>query len=181
MKLLVGLGNPGKRYAKTRHNVGFMVIDALFDALGSANFSSWELSKKFNAFVCGGTYKGKKIILAKPQTFMNHSGEAVVRIAQFYKVSAEDILVVHDEKDLPLGEIRLQEDRGHAGHNGVRSIIEHLGTKQFVRLRIGIGAANPRKMEDTARFVLGRFGFLEKADLERVIKQSVEKLTVLLD
>ena len=138
MKLIVGLGNPGKKYEKTRHNIGFLVLDRLVQQHRECDFSNWEQSKKFNAEICGGTYKGEKVILVKPLTFMNNSGQAVGMIAQYYKIRPNDLIVAHDEKDIPLGEIRVQKDRGPAGHNGVKSIIEHCGTKNFTRIRIGI-------------------------------------------
>jgi len=131
MKLIVGLGNPGKQYIKTRHNVGFMVLEALQKELNEYKIGKWELSRKFNAEICGVTVShNDKIILAKPLTFMNDSGMAVQLIAHFYQMTHRDIIVVHDDKDLPLGEIRVQTNRGPAGHNGIKSIIEKLGTQK---------------------------------------------------
>ncbi len=174
MKLIVGLGNPGKKYEKTRHNAGFMAIDRLHIALKNTGINNWELSTKFNAYVSGTTINGEKIILAKPTTYMNHSGESVAMIMHFYKMSARDLIVIHDDKDLPLGEIRMQEDRGHAGHNGVKSIIELLSTKEFARVRLGI--ADPKKMEDVAAFVLKKFGLFEKKKLETMLTESARIL-----
>lgn len=174
MKLIVGLGNPGKRYEKTRHNVGFMVLDEIQRSLEHLGMTKWELSKKFNAAITGCTYDGEKILLVKPQTFMNNSGHAVGLIARYYKLTPKDIIVVHDDKDLEIGEIKIQEDRGHAGHNGVRSIIQMVGSKAFARVRVGI-AVDSRKMKNTASFVLGKFGFFEKRHVQDIIKQTVEK------
>lgn len=180
MKLIVGLGNPGKKYEKTRHNIGFMVLDALHLKLQAEKISKWELSKKFNAEIAGCTVHGEKILLAKPMTFMNKSGEAVGLIGNYYKIPPGDLIVVHDEKDIPLGDIRVQTDRGHAGHNGIRSIIEHIGTKDFTRVRVGIAAENEKKMEDTAKFVLGKFGIFEKKKVQESVSKSVDEIKKLL-
>ncbi len=181
MKLVVGLGNPGKKYEKTRHNIGFVVIDALAKTLEEPyNISRWELSKKFNAEVCGTTIKGEQILLVKPLTFMNDSGAAVQQIAHFYKLTHRDIIVVHDEKDLPLGTIKVQTDRGDAGHNGIKSIIAHIGTKDFTRVRVGVASDNKKKMEDTAVFVLKKFGLLERKKVEQMVNQTVKQLGQLL-
>ncbi len=176
MKLIVGLGNPGKRYEKTRHNVGFMVLDRLHDELKSSGINEWQLGKKFNAYISGCTINGEKIILAKPMTFMNRSGETVGLIAHYYKMTHDDIIVVHDDKDISLGEIKLHQDRGHAGHNGIRSIIEHIGTKDFTRIRVGVKSSNDKKMKDTAKFVLGKFSVFEKRNLMQSIDTSVKEI-----
>lgn len=165
MKLIVGLGNPGKKYEKTRHNAGFLLLDMLAQAYHSSN---WSLSKKFNAEISEGMIHEQKVLLAKPMTFMNNSGQSVGLIAQFYKLSPADILVVHDDKDIALGEVKKQTDRGHAGHNGIRSIIEHLGTKDFTRIRVGVAPDDARRMKDTAKYVLGKFGIFEKRTLKAV-------------
>ncbi len=176
MKLIIGLGNPGKKYEKTRHNVGFMVLDELHKKLSEYQISSWELNKKFNAEICGCTIQGQKIILAKPQTFMNDSGMSVGLIGHFYKIAPSDLIVVHDEKDLKLGDLKIQTDRGHAGHNGVRSIIEHLHTQNFTRIRVGVASENEKKMQDTAKFVLQKFGLFEKGKLKESIERAVQEL-----
>lgn len=176
MKLIVGLGNPGKRYEKTRHNVGFMVLDALHKELERYDISSWELSKKFNAQISGCNIQGEKVLLVKPMTFMNHSGQSVGLIAHYYKILPEDVIVVHDEKDIGLGEIKVQDNRGHAGHNGIRSIIEHLGTKDFTRYRIGIAAKQERRMRDTGKFVLSKFGLFERGNVDAVIQETTTQL-----
>ncbi len=173
MKLIVGLGNPGKQYEKTRHNIGFMVLDALHARLQSADISEWELSKKFNANIAGCVISGEKIFLAKPTTFMNHSGEAVGLIAHYYHILPKDIIVIQDEKDIPLGEIKVQEKRGDAGHNGIKSITEHIGTNAYTRIRIGIASKNIKKMEDTSSFVLGKFGILERPIVDTLIKDTL--------
>ena len=133
-KLVVGLGNPGRKYASNRHNVGFQCLDRLAQAWG---FSFRK--RKHKALLAEGEMAGLRVILAKPQTFMNLSGNAVGRLARFYRVSPENILVIYDDLDLPLGKIRLRPEGGSGGHKGMRSIIERLGTHGFPRLRVGIG------------------------------------------
>ncbi len=179
MKLIVGLGNPGKTYTKTRHNVGFMVLDALQKKLTIEKIT-WDLSKKFNAEICELNLNNQKIILAKPMTFMNTSGEAVQLITHFYKLTVLDLVIVHDDKDLKLGDIRVQTDRSSAGHNGVQSIIDHLGTQNFTRVRVGVASENEKKMQNTAKFVLEKFGLLERKKVEEVVNKSVEEIEKLI-
>lgn len=176
MKLIIGLGNPGKKYAKTRHNVGFMALDQLRQTLKKYDISEWELSKKFNSQICGCAVNGEKVILAKPMTFMNASGIAVQLIVQYYKIEPENIIVVHDDKDIKLGEIKIQKDRGHAGHNGIRSIIDYIGNQNFTRIRVGIASGNEKKMADVVNFVLGKFGIFEKSKVETAIKKVLEEI-----
>lgn len=175
MKLIVGLGNPGKQYQRTRHNVGFMMLDSLHDALRSSGISDWSLSKKFNAEIAGLTVNGEKIILAKPMTFMNESGQSVGLLSRFYKITHRDLIVIHDDKDLPLGEVKVQTNRGHAGHNGIRSIIAHIGTQDFLRYRVGVATTKSAK-QDTASFVLGKFGIFEKKALRTVSDTVVQEI-----
>ncbi|OGH84955.1 MAG: aminoacyl-tRNA hydrolase [Candidatus Magasanikbacteria bacterium RIFOXYC12_FULL_33_11] len=176
MKLIVGLGNPGKKYDKTRHNVGFMIVEELHKQLLSFGINDWELSKKFNAYISGCSINGEKIILAKPTTYMNRSGEAVQNIGHYYKMHQKDIVVVHDDKDIMLGEIKIQENRGPAGHNGIKSIIEYIGTQDFLRVRVGIASENKKKMSDIPKFVLDKFGILEKKKLHASISEAIEKI-----
>lgn len=176
MKLIVGLGNPGKKYEKTRHNVGFMVIDDLHKQLLSFGINEWELSKKFNAYISGCNINDEKVILAKPMTYMNRSGEAVQNIGHFYKLNQKDIIVVHDDKDILLGELKIQENRGPAGHNGIKSIIEFIGSQDFLRVRIGIASENKNKMKDIPKFVLNKFGILEKNKLKISIEDAIGKI-----
>ena len=148
--LVVGLGNPGRDYEKTRHNAGFMVIDAIAKQIGI------ELKRvKSKAIIGEGKYSGRKVILAKPQTFMNLSGQAVSQLARFYKVSFDNILVIHDDLDLPLGMLRIRPNGGYGGQKGVQSIIEQLGTQEFARIRFGIGRP-PGRMDPKA-YVLEKF------------------------
>ena len=176
MKLIVGLGNPGKEYERTRHNVGFFVLDALREKLKQEGVNQWELSKKFNALVAGCTINNDKIILAKPMTFMNDSGVSVQLLMHFYKITPTDLIVVHDDKDIALGTFKIQTDRGAAGHNGVTSIIERIGSQNFTRIRIGIAPSNPKKMAEVDKFVLGRFGLFEKNTVGAVMEKVVEEI-----
>lgn len=151
MKLIIGLGNPGKKYQGTRHNLGFVALDALAQEEDGA----WKNDEKRNAETCQITIGDEKIILAKPTTFMNASGDAAQALASFYKINHEDILIVHDELDLEPGRIQLKPEGGRdAGHNGVASVQERLGTKAIARLRLGIGRPeNPN--QPTNDYVLG--------------------------
>lgn len=173
MKLIIGLGNPGKQYIKTRHNIGFVVLDELLKKI--ADKEKWELSKKFNAEIAQPIYNNNKVILAKPMTFMNESGQAVQMIMHFYKIPVEDLIVIHDDKDIKLGEIKIQTDRSSAGHNGVQSIIDRLGAQNFTRIRIGVAPANPDKMKDVADFVLGKFGLFERKKVEESINNAIDE------
>ena len=176
MKLIIGLGNPGIQYEKTRHNLGWRVIGRLARKLGA---SSWKIEMRFNAFVAETFLNGEKIIFARPQTFMNNSGIAVKSIANYYKIPNEEILVVHDEIDLPLGEIKVQKGRGAAGHNGVQSVIDHLKTKNFIRIRLGI-VPEARLLEKTlsrslaSEFVLQNFTTKEEKIVKKQIKRAVQ-------
>lgn len=175
MKLIIGLGNPGKKYEKTRHNIGFRVLDEVA--------AIFKFDKKFNAEMV----KNKKIIFAKPQSFMNNSGEVVLAIKKYYKIKPTDIVVVHDDLDLPLGEIRENFGSRSAGHKGVQSIIDFLDTKDFTRVRIGIGPC-PEKIPSRLRhgfggqaekFVLQKFSKKEEKELKEIIKKTAEIITKL--
>lgn len=165
MKLVVGLGNPGKKYEKTRHNVGFMAIDFLQKKLGAPDF---KLNKKCKSEIS----KTDGLILAKPQTFMNNSGEAVAKLLSFYKIEPEKLTIIHDDLDLELEVARESKNRGSAGHNGVQSIIDALGTKSFARLRIGVG--RPPEKIPPEDFVLQKF---EKEEFEK-IKKILKELSL---
>jgi len=135
IKLIVGLGNPGRQYEKTRHNAGFLFLDKLLAEAGGV----WALESRFQGLFAECGVGGRKVMLLKPGAFMNRSGQSVGKVARYYKLLPEEILVVHDELDFDVGVVRLKKDGGHAGHNGLRDIIAHLGSKEFYRLRIGIG------------------------------------------
>jgi len=166
MKIFVGLGNPSAEYAKTKHNVGFMLADKLFSELGA---DGWR--EKFNALIAETFFEGEKIFLVKPQTFMNLSGEAVGAITDFYKVPTENLIVAHDDMDLPVGMIRLRPKGSGGGHHGIESIIQHLGgEKNFARVRIGIG--RPPQSWSVNNHVLSPFN----ADDAEKISSAIEEL-----
>ncbi len=176
MFLVVGLGNPGNEYKNTRHNVGFIAAELLAQQWGLPEL---RLNKKFQAHITEGRFHDQQIIIAEPETFMNDSGIAVTLIAHFYHIPPKNILVIHDDKDIMLGESRLHFDRGSAGHNGVSSIIEHLGTQGFYRLRLGILPEHP--IADTANFVLGHMDTSEQKIIEQVIEKTFPELERLLN
>lgn len=167
MKCIIGLGNPGRKYKKTRHNIGFMVIDELLHR------HNWRLDQaKFQGEYALEHYQGEKVILLQPQTFMNLSGESIRELVDFYEINIDDILVIYDDLDLPTGKIRLRQKGGHGGHNGVRSTIDHLGTKAFNRLRIGIG--RPSQPIPVIDYVLGRFSKEQQEDVIISIKGAAD-------
>lgn len=150
IKLMVGLGNPGQQYNETRHNAGFLFLDKLNSELGGG----WVNETRFDGLLAEANVAGGKVMLFKPSTFMNRSGQAVGKIARYYKLAPEEILVVHDELDFDAGVVKLKKDGGHSGHNGLRDIIAHLGHKDFYRLRFGIG--RPLGGGGVADYVLSR-------------------------
>src|SRR5690625_2348745 len=165
MKSIIGLGNPGRKYKKTRHNIGFLVLDEL----AKRNGFSYDKSK----FTCDyhiSMSQDQKVLFIKPQTFMNLSGEGVRPLLDFYKVDFKNALVVYDDLDLPVGKIRLLEKGSHGGHNGIRSLIEHLGMKEFKRLRIGIG--RPEDRTPVVNHVLKPFPKSEKEEVNAAIEVS---------
>ena len=172
MYLIVGLGNPEKELATTRHNTGFLVIDKLL----ADSEADTKFDKKANAEVAKANIDKKRVLLAKPLTYMNNSGTAVQTLLKFYKLKPENLIVIHDDKDIPLGETRVQSDRGPAGHNGVKSIIEHLGTQNFMRIRVGVAPDNQDKIKDTANFVLGKFTAGEIKKLKKVAENITKEL-----
>jgi len=175
MKIIVGLGNPGKEYSKNRHNTGFMVLDALYEKL---NANDWKEESKFKSEIAEATVNGEKVLLVKPLTFMNLSGETVTKILSFYKANLEDLTVIYDDLDLPTGTIRVR-DKGSAGtHNGMKSIVQLLGSEEFKRIRIGIesrGTLAPEQ-QDTSSYVLSDFTKDEKALIDKAISEVIEKL-----
>ena len=162
--LIIGLGNPGPKYEHTRHNIGFRIIDALAERFAASFIAEERFKSETSAFDHAET----RIILVKPQTFMNNSGEAIGLLKKFFKLKNEDILVVHDEVDLPLGKIRLSFDSSSAGHNGVKSVIERIG-QDFHRLRVGTDGRQDRTDMDTHDYVLAKFSPEEDAAVEKKI------------
>lgn len=167
MWLLVGLGNPGKKYAKNRHNIGFMVADELCD----------DFKKKFNGLYGEAHLGSEKVGILKPQTYMNESGQSVGAAAKFYKIKPERIVVFHDELDLKPGEVRVKQGGGNAGHNGLKSIQAHLGTADFWRVRIGIG--HPGDRDRVSDYVLSDFAKAEQEWVEGVLEALSEHYSVL--
>lgn len=151
MHLIVGLGNPGPKYLLTRHNIGFLVIDALI-----GEFSGGKAQEQFNSITYRFSYSGQDVLLVKPQTFMNLSGEAVQAFMAFYKIPIDNLLVIHDEIDQVFGQLKLQKARGHGGHNGVRNIHEKLGNNEYARLRLGVGRPSNPQMQ-VVDYVLQNF------------------------
>ena len=170
IRLVAGLGNPGAEYEGTRHNIGFAIVDRLAAAFGVR----WEHSAKWGA-VWG---KGECVLLAKPSTYMNRSGEPLSALAQFYKIPNEQILIVLDDLALPLGRLRIRMDGSSGGHNGLESVFLHFATEEIARLRIGIGAA-PR--EGAVDYVLGRFFEEERPEVEKTVEHAVAAVKCAID
>ena len=171
MKIIIALGNPGQQYANTRHNAGFIIADELQKSLV---FSEFEKNSKFDALVCEKNLGGEKIILAKPQSFMNNSGQVVRKMLDFFKIPKENLVVLHDDLDIELGSFKVSLDSSAAGHNGVQSIIDNLGSQQFKRIRLGIEGAEKKK----DRIIPGEVFVLQdfsKEELE-IIKKLAEKI-----
>ncbi|MCK5123457.1 MAG: aminoacyl-tRNA hydrolase, partial [Candidatus Pacebacteria bacterium] len=175
MKLIIGLGNPGEEYKKTRHNAGFLALDKIAN---NFQFSIFNFQSISNAQISKGVIDDKKYILIKPQTFMNNSGQAVKAILDYYKIKPEDIIVIHDDLDILLGEYKLSKNKNSGGHKGVQSIIDYLGTKDFTRIRIGIMTEN--KKTPTEKFVLERFSGEEMEVVEGVIEEIVKNISTQL-
>ena len=171
MFLIVGLGNPGAEYAQTRHNAGFMVVDAIKNEYGFSDFKS-----KFDGLISEGKINGEKVFLLKPQTYMNLSGNSVVKAAMFYKILPEDIVVVHDDIDLKLGQIKTKRGGGTGGHNGLKSLDAHI-SPDYNRIRIGVGSAI---REEVIGHVLSGFSKKDMEEVDKSIKIVVETIGVLL-
>lgn len=184
MKLIVGLGNPEERYAGTRHNLGFEVLDELTRKL---NLVDWTEENKFKSEII----KVPELILVKPHTFMNKSGMAVSLLVNYFKVNSEDVIIIHDDLDLPLGKIKVRIGGAAAGHHGVESIINVLGTDKFIRVRLGIGPSagsglaflgeHKQAAFSAEQFVLAPFLHSEKSQVKHMIKQGVKALNLLLE
>jgi len=173
LRLVVGLGNPGKTYSKTRHNVGFMVVDKVSDA-----FSIALEKQKFDTRFGIGSINSVKIVLAKPMAYMNRSGPQVQNIAGYFRILCEDMLVVHDDIDLAFGRLKIKEKGGDGGHKGVRSIIDAFGGGDFTRLRIGVG--RPDAENDAADYVLGKFTLEERKVLSQIITTAKDAIVTIL-
>lgn len=171
MQLIVGLGNIGREYENTRHNFGFLAVDQLAKEYG---FGTWKEEKKFFGQICTGQIEGTKVLLLKPNTFMNISGKAARAAAHFYKIPSENIWIWHDDVDLSFGKIRIKRNGGSGGHNGIKSLITDLGTPEFPRLKLGIKNELLEKIP-TDKFVLGKFSTEEQAETTNIIKEAILK------
>jgi len=183
MKLIVGLGNPGKKYSKTRHNIGWLVLDELAKRIqpSTNDQNYWQESKKTKAQYLKTKINGQLVELLKPQTFMNNSGYAVAQVVKNHDLNIKtDIIIIHDDKDIALGKIKIQSARSSAGHKGVQSIIDQLGTQNFIRVRVGVASDNQNQMKKTDKFVLSKFGLLEKKKVKQAMDEAAKKITGLL-
>jgi PTH1 family peptidyl-tRNA hydrolase len=202
MKLIVGLGNPGEQYEHTRHNLGFMVLDHFLKDFSTVKETAWDKNEKLKSDLALIDWqpkvgKAERVILAKPNTFMNNSGMSVQLIADFYKIAAEDIWIVNDDLDLPLGKLKIRFGGAAAGHHGVEDILEKLGTDKFWRFRLGIGeiktsaskmdddgnatVISKRNMGNTNDFVLGVFTSSDMGEVKKLIKNASNSLEVALE
>ncbi len=185
MKIIVGLGNPKEKYQNTRHNLGFMVVEEVGNRVERIAFS-WKYEERFRAEILKINYTlnaNISTLLVKPQTFMNNSGVAVAGIVNFYKVSLEDLIIIHDDLDLPLGKIKIRQSGSAAGHHGVESVIKSLGSDKFIRVRLGIG--NEKSMGsghfDAEEYVVEPFLSSEKGKLKHLLKQALLAVEILLN
>ena len=172
MRIIVGLGNPGAEYANTPHSVGFEAVEAIAASIGAA----WELKKSYNALLARGTFAGQSVLLVKPQTYMNLSGESVAPLVKYSNATPSDLLVIQDDIDLPVGRIRVRKNGSCGGHNGIRNIIERLGTSAFVRLKLGVG----KDKSNVVAHVLGKFDPASRAVMDQVVAASVDAAVAIL-
>ncbi|EXJ23442.1 Peptidyl-tRNA hydrolase [Alkalibacterium sp. AK22] len=169
MKLIVGLGNPGAKYAQTKHNIGFITLDEL------AYQNHWNFDRsKFESIYAEGMIGTEKVLLVKPQTFMNESGRSVRQWMDYYDIKVEDLTVIYDDMDLPTGKIRLRQKGGAGGHNGIKSLIDHLGTKSFNRVRIGVG--RPHEKQSVVSHVLSPFHKSVHEDMLFAVKKAADAI-----
>src|SRR5579872_3143964 len=193
MKLIIGLGNPGEKYEKTRHNVGFMALDQFLKDFESEKETVWTDSAKFKSDIAEITWQHKKetpgtiphgeekIILAKPKTYMNDSGLAVGLLVNFYKVSPEDVWILHDDVDFPIGSMRIRLGGASAGHRGIMSIIEQLGTDKFYRFRLGIGRPGESEHSGVSHYVLDTFTHEDHSKIRELLKRASKALQMGLE
>lgn len=173
MYLIAGLGNPTKEYDKTRHNVGFSVLDVLADKYGI------DVSERKHRAYCGkGIIEGQKVLLVKPQTFMNLSGESLRSAVDYYKIAPEDIIVIYDDISLEPGQLRIRQKGSAGGHNGIKNIIAQLGTQEFPRIKVGVGAKPPRM--DLADYVLSRFSKGEQELMDAAFREAAEAAVMMM-
>lgn len=184
VRLIAGLGNPGPQYEKTRHNLGFMLADALYaSAAEKSAAGAWR--ERTGALVSEVRSGAERLLLVKPQTYMNRSGEPLVQVMQFYKVTPAEIVVLHDEVDLPLGALRIKQGGGDGGHNGIKSVVQSLGTSDFVRFRLGVGrpvlpaGSEAAQADGVANWVLGRFAQEEQPSVKELLTRATLALETL--
>lgn len=189
MKIIVGLGNPGEKYAKTRHNLGFMVLDSFLEKLEPVDKTFWEEKKDLKAQIKQIKHAGNTLLLVKPTTFMNNSGLAVSKIVNFYKIETSDLYVIHDDLDLPFGKIRVRFGGAAGGHHGVESIIEQLKTDKFLRVRLGIGHPRDHKDEHAKSlnyqnvddYVLGMIASNERGKVKTMLSDTIRTVEQILE
>lgn len=174
MLVIVGLGNPGNKYDGTRHNIGFVCVDAL--KASQSEFGAWQEKKDLHAQISSGNFGQTKVILVKPTTYMNESGQAVQAIMNFYKKSPKSLTVVHDELDLTFGQIRTRVGGGSAGHNGIKSVTQHIGN-EYGRIRIGIDSSSRPEQQDTSDYVLAKFSKEEQGNI-KLVQREVQSLLI---
>ena len=172
MKVVVGLGNPGAQYANTPHSVGFEVVDAIAASIGAA----WEDKRQFSCLMAKGVFAGMQVMLVKPQTFMNLSGESVAPVVKYHNATPADLVVVQDDIDLPVGRMRVRKGGSCGGHNGIRNIIERLGTPDFARLKLGVG----KDRANVIGHVLGKFDPVTRQTMDAVVAEAVKAVAAIL-
>lgn len=181
MKLIVGLGNPGKQYEKTRHNVGFMAVEQFLKDFEPLNKTEWIENNKFKSDIAEIEWQPQvkppeKVLLVKPKTFMNNSGQAVAIIANFYKIPTEDVWILHDDIDFPEGSVRIRQGGASAGHRGIMSVIEQLGDDKFWRFRLGIGRPGESGHDAVSHHVLDEFSHQDHAKIREMLKHTVKAI-----
>lgn len=172
MKIVAGLGNPGVQYANTPHSVGFEALDAVAAEAGAV----WEEKRQFKCLMARVNLSGQPVLLVKPQTFMNLSGDSVAPVVKYHNATPDDLLVVHDDIDLPLGRLRIRKGGSCGGHNGVRNIIERLGTPGFTRLKLGVG----KDKSNVVRFVLGKFPPDARRTMDSVVAEAAKAVSAIV-
>ncbi len=180
MKIIIGLGNPGKKYEKTRHNVGYRVIDKLHELL---NFDEFAEKNKFNALISEGEFRDEKVILVKPLTYMNLSGRTAKSITDFFKILYHDMWIVYDDLDFEVGKFKIKENGSAGSHNGMSSIIQSIGSHNFPRFRIGIDSRTPEQKtnESAGNYVLSKFSFKERRLMNQTIENAAESIIYALE
>jgi PTH1 family peptidyl-tRNA hydrolase len=172
VKVIVGLGNPGAQYANTPHSVGFEVVDAIAAELGL----EWETKKAFSCLMAKGVFAGMPVLLVKPQTYMNLSGDSVAPVVKYHNATPADLIVVQDDIDIPLGRLRIRKNGSCGGHNGIRNIIERLGSQSFIRLKVGVG----KDKSNVIGHVLGKFDPASRTTVDKVVSASVQAVASIL-